>query len=265
MYPKKKGESHEYINILHRNKQDCEREYLDSLKRKYNDVHTYSIEKFKKGSKYLIGAKLKANGLEANCSLLTKVEGNSKFRKYSYEPTIAVGTHSIRKEHKLELTFIAYVLEQIQRKFPISGRIIDMSGKTHTVKLKTGSKILFSMLNPLKEWTNASSLESPPLILNKHCPLCQFNSFCRKKAEQEDNLSLLERVTPKVIQKYERKGIFTIKQLSYLYKPRRQRKRAKRNSVVHNLELQALAIRTDKVYLQKIPEITRKPIELFWV
>ena len=33
--------------------------------------------------------------------------------------------------------------------------------------------------------------------------------------------------------------------------------------VAHNLELQALALRTDKIYAQQLPELSRQPIELF--
>ncbi len=65
-------------------------------------------------------------------------------------------------------------------------------------------------------------------------------------------------MTPKSIRQYERKGIFTVKQLSYLFKPRKRKKRAKNPPpITHNIELQALAIRTDKIYLQEIPSLIR--------
>ena len=65
------------------------------------------------------------------------------------------------------------------------------------------------------------------MVLNKHCPSCPFRDACLQQAEKEDNLSLLDRMTPKLMRKYHDKGIFTIKQLSYVYKPRRSRKKAK--------------------------------------
>ena len=64
------------------------------------------------------------------------------------------------------------------------------------------------------------------------------------------------------MRKYHEKGIFTIKQLSHVYKPRRSRKKAKRQ-VRHSLELQALAIRTGKVHVEHLPELPRGPVELF--
>jgi len=106
------------------------------------------------------------------------------------------------------------------------------------------------------------SLE-PSLVLNNHCLVCEYSSVCMEKAKADDNLSLLDRATTKIIEKYKKKGIFTIQQLSYQYKPRRRRKHRAKQPISHNLELQALAIRTDKILVQSLPELLRQPIELF--
>jgi uncharacterized protein (DUF433 family) len=116
----------------------------------------------------------------------------------------------------------------------------------------------------LKSWCNSPPSESPALVLNKHCPSCQFKDICREQAEKENNLSLLDRMTPKAIQKYNKRGIFTVHQLSYLFKPRRKRKKRKNpEPIKHSLELQALAIREKKIYIQEMPELVRQPVELF--
>ena len=103
---------------------------------------------------------------------------------------------------------------------------------------------------------------APPVILNRHCPLCPFRTECRAKAEADDDLSLLDRMTPKAIRRYHKKGIFTVTQLSYLFRPRRRR-RGTGASPAFKLELQALAIRTGKIYLQTPPGVVRKPVEFF--
>jgi predicted RecB family nuclease len=67
-----------------------------------------------------------------------------------------------------------------------------------------------------------------------------------------------------VIRQYEKKGIFTVKQLSYLFRPRKRKKRAKNPPpTTHKIELQALAIRTGRIYLQELPTLTRQETELF--
>jgi hypothetical protein len=104
----------------------------------------------------------------------------------------------------------------------------------------------------------------PPIVLNKHCPLCPFQRACHAQAEQEDNLSLLDGVTARVMRQYAKKGIFTIKQFSFLFKPRKRKKRSRPSPpVIHKLELQALAIRENKIYLEEPPAVSRQPVELF--
>jgi hypothetical protein len=80
----------------------------------------------------------------------------------------------------------------------------------------------------LRRWTGEAAPEAPPVILNKHCPCCPFRDGCRQLAEREDSLSLLDRITPKLMRKYHEKGISTVHQLSHLFRPRRNRKRGKR-------------------------------------
>jgi len=127
-------------------------------------------------------------------------------------------------------------------------------------KLSSFTKNIKKIISELNKILSDSG--EPSLILNKYCSVCEYSASCKEKAKADGNMSLLDRATSKVIEKYKKKGIFTIQQLSYLYKPRRQKKRAKQ-LVAHNLELQALALKTDKIYVQQLPELSRQPIELF--
>jgi len=259
------GTPHEYIKILEQQRQDNQCKYLDNLQKKNPDVQPYSQDALKGGSDFLINASLDVNGLAANCAILTKVKTHSNLGRYSYETTIFAGTYRIKEEQKLELYFVGHVLEHLQKKSPVSGRIIGLDEKSYTVKIGNRHKTLNPLLEPLQEWGVASSPEPPALILNKHCPTCQFQILCQTQAEQEDNLSLLNGIsTPKIINKYAKKGLFTVKQLSYTFKPRKRKKRAKNlPPTIHKPELQALAIREKKIYLQEIPQLSRQPVELF--
>ena len=220
-----KGEPHEYVQILEQQRQANQERYLDRLQQTHADLQPYSLENLRKGSEVLINAHLQVDGFAANCGVLTRVEGTSTFGKYSYEPSMFVGTHSISNEQKLALSFVGYVLERLQSKSPVAGKIIGMDGTAHTVKLDHHAKDLRSLLEPLHAWTTVDAPTPPPIILNKHCPLCPFQRWCHAQAEQEDNLSLLNSMTARVMRQYEKKGIFTVKQLSYLFKPRKRKKR----------------------------------------
>jgi len=260
----KAGKVHEYVEILDKTRATAQAAYLKKLREKGSTLQSFTSHGLDSKASLIADTVLETENLRADCGLLTKVATHSTFGHYSYEPMIFVGTHTISKEQKLALIFTAYVLEQVQQKAPEKGVIVNAEGKTRKVKVDEADKTLLPVLEPLKEWLTEEKPEEPTVILNKHCPLCQFRDACRAKANQEDNLSLLDRMTPKTMRKLERKGIFTVTQLSYTFRPRKRKKRTKNPPpVTHKLELQALAIREKKIYIQEMPEIERKPVELF--
>ena len=81
-------------------------------------------------------------------------------------------------------------------------------------------------INRLRGLVNDAPAEAPPLNLGKHCLTCEFRDHCVAEAERTDSLFLLDKMTPKLAAKYQKKGIFTLTQLSYVYRPRRRRKKA---------------------------------------
>ena len=103
----------------------------------------------------------------------------------------------------------------------------------------------------------------PEPILNNHCPACQFQQRCRARAAAIDHLSLLRGMGEKEIAKLGRRGIFTITQLSYTYRPRRTGK-DQRPIRGHSFALQALAIREKKIYVLGNPELPDSPVRIYF-
>ena len=91
--------------------------------------------------------------------------------------------------------------------------------------------------------TRATSGLLPRLLLNDHCPVCEFRQRCHDQAVREDNLSLLRGLGEKEVNGYARKGILTLTQLAHTFRPRRKGKRAKGRTNPRYHALQALAIR----------------------
>jgi predicted RecB family nuclease len=179
--------------------------------------------------------------------------------EFFYEPVIVLGSNQIAKENRLELAYLCFLLEKIQNKFPEKGLIIDKKGGKHRVELTKLKKSLKSIISEIQSFDQTP----PKLILNRHCSQCSFENTCKTLAQKEDNLSLLDRITPKQVNKLEKKGIFTVKQLSFIYKPRRLNIKAKNPPILYKPEIQALAIHTAKTYIQRLPALDRKPIEIF--
>ena len=80
-----------------------------------------------------------------------------------------------------------------------------------------------SKAQKLLESTNIiiNQKEPPSFYKNKHCSECPFWNHCYPKLKEKDCISLLGSISPKTITTYHSKGIFTITQLSYLFRPRR--------------------------------------------
>jgi predicted RecB family nuclease len=214
------------------------------------------------GREIVAAADLTADGLHAHYDFLKKVNESSRLGRFSYESVKVIGTRRASRPDTLGLAYEGLVLGEVQGRQPSSGMLVLLGDRRAKVKLVGKYKEVRRIVDVLRAWAGNPAGDGPPVLLNKHCPNCPFRDACLQQAEREDNLSLLDRMTPKLMRKYHEKGIFTVKQLSYLFKPRRSRKKAKRQ-VRHSLELQALAIRTGKVHVEHLPELPRSPIELF--
>ena len=109
--------------------------------------------------------------------------------------------------------------------------------------------------------------KQPPLVLNRHCAVCDFQSSCRGLAIERDDLSLLTAMTGKERAKCNAKGIFTTTQLSYGYRPRRRKrtkpdaecstKTTKRTAPAarNDHKLKALAVKKGQIHVVGTPSL----------
>ncbi len=66
-------------------------------------------------------------------------------------------------------------------------------------------------------------------------------------------------MSEKEVIKQNKKGIFTVTQLSYTFRPRRKGKRVKDKTPNHYYPLKALAIRENKIFIFETPELVNLP------
>jgi predicted RecB family nuclease len=105
-------------------------------------------------------------------------------------PIRLVFTNKVDKHDKLSLAFNALVLSQMLGCEIGTGKIIH--GNNYTI-LKVNTGALTSEVRRLTEEIGVllSSNTPPDLVLNRHCPECEFQNRCRQKAVEKDDLSLL--------------------------------------------------------------------------
>src|SRR5207249_3710947 len=99
--------------------------------------------------------------------------------------------------------FVAWILGKLQDRIPERGRIINIIGEVYDIELKSLPKLLHPMITILQEWAISNCVQTPRVIINKHCTYCQFQKLCQDEAEREDNISLLSGITRKSFRQYE--------------------------------------------------------------
>jgi hypothetical protein len=112
----------------------------------------------------------------------------------------AVHPHSIHlhqqttQRRQAAVGFDAFVLSELLGREVGLGKIIHGDDRA-TLKVNTGA--LITEVRRLTEKIGAllSSNSPPELILNRHCPECEFQNQCRQKAVEKDELSLLSGIT----------------------------------------------------------------------
>ena len=107
----------------------------------------------------------------------------------------------------------------------------------------------------LQELRDLQTGTPPRLMLNSHCPLCEFRQRCHAEALAKDDLSLLRGLSPKEITRYNKRGIFTVTQLSCTFRPRKRPQTSPQKPPPHQDALQALAIRDQKIYVYGTPQL----------
>jgi transposase IS66 family protein/RNase H-like protein len=104
--------------------------------------------------------------------------------------------------------------------------------------------------------------EPPAFYKNPHCNECHLKESCLQKLKQRDCISLLGGMSPHISSTFHKKGIFSILQLSHIFRPRR-RNRILQKSGKFPFELKALAIREQKTYVLHKPELKENPISIY--
>ena len=109
----------------------------------------------------------------------------------------------------------------------------------------------------IKGITALLAADSPPdLLLNRHCGQCEFHARCRQRATEKDELSLLSGMSEKERKGLHAKGIFTVTQLSYSFRPRRRRRGSRNKPEKFHHSLRALAIRQNTIHATDLPDLT---------
>jgi predicted RecB family nuclease len=196
--------------------------------------------------------RLSANDLESHLQAVERMPSEGGARADQLVPYRFEFANKLTKNHKLSLAFDAHLLSEAVGREVSVGKITH--GDSHaTLKVKLLS-LVSEVKKRIKDITALLANNAPPdVVLNRHCGQCEFQARCHKQAMDKDELSLLSGMSEKERSRLHDKGIFTVRQLSYTFRPRRRRRNAQGRQEKYHHSLRALAIRENKIHTVDLP------------
>jgi predicted RecB family nuclease len=260
------GDRSEFLEWQRRILDDYKQKCSLRLQERCNESDDYylgspSLEDLK-GNQYriVINCVLQAEHLQSSFHALARLDSDPRKLK-PYIPIRFVPSEKIAKRDKLLLAFDALVISIASGEMPPFGRIIHGNDQRN---VRIGlSQLMKSAQAIVQDIKKQVSTQAPELRLNKHCGECEFQQQCHAIAVDRDDLSLLSRMTEKEKDQQRAKGILSVTQLSYTFRPRRRPKRSPIHGNKHNYALQALAIRERKIHVVGRPELKLAPTSVF--
>jgi predicted RecB family nuclease len=208
----------------------------------------------------VIGATIEALGVSLTVDVLERQGMGTGSRQPDYVPIIFSHKTRLAREDSLLAALHGIVLtEALGRPVPfvkivhgpgLSATRIKLVGATGPTRLAAESRKILDALR-----LQIQSAAIPQMVLNAHCPSCEYRERCRAQAIEKDDLSLLRGMSAKEIQAQKQRGISTVSQFACTFRPKSVGARRSRPPRRHNHALQALAIRDKKIYVARTPEI----------
>jgi predicted RecB family nuclease len=167
-----------------------------------------------------IDVRWRTKALESYLQAVERIPSESHGRPAQFIPYRFEFANKIGKEHKLLLAFDALLLSEALGREVNLGTIVH--GDSHDMLKVKIPAFASEVRKRIKQITALLAGNSPPdLVLNRHCGQCEFKTRCSMQAKEKDELSLLSGISEKDRKTLRRKGIFTVTQLSYTFRPRR--------------------------------------------
>ena len=211
----------------------------------------------------IVNATASVDGLSSLIEAAEQMKGMDQFDASVYAPVLFIRNEIVSRIDKLLLAFNGLALSLVQGVFPPIGKIVH--GHSNRVLKCKLEPLAHEVRNVLAEFqaAQAKQITVPRVTLNRHCNICEFQLDCHRLAEDSDDLSLMRGLSEKEIEKQRNRGITTVTQFAYTYRPGRRGKRKTGTARKHDVALQAVAIRDKKVYVLDSPTVPSSRVALY--
>ena len=261
------GTKSDFETLLIEARQDARTRAIGKIRRLYangemlTDV-VLSRAVLRQGNPFILGGHYQDDSHAIEFDGLKKVDGPSILGEFHYQPALFSEADRARRSDRNSLAMLAALLARIQGTVPSSGIVfLGPSCAMTTIGLGAAFRPAVDLLRHAERMHGVAA--RPKLLLNDHCPICEFRDRCRAQAIAEDNLSLLRALHENAIKSYARKGLLTLTQLAHTFRPRRRGKRSERPLKLRDHTLHALAIRDKTIYVLGSPEVPTARVRIY--
>jgi predicted RecB family nuclease len=232
-------------------------------KRAQRHVADSGILVTKKTLEVASNAILRDGNIVVHIDALVKEQHSSGVSQMSYVPVMFNHRNEVTKEDKLLIGFTGEVLARRESIRPEYGRLIhgDEYGNT---KVHLTESLVSECDRILAEITRIGDANAiPHFRLSKHCSICEYQEKCHSMAVEKDDLSLLSGLGDREIAGLNKRGIFTVTQFSYTFRPRKKPKRVAKRGPKHYHALNALALRNQRIYVANRPVLPSSDVSVY--
>ena len=217
----------------------------------------------KAGDTHILGARAEALGVALRFDLLERHVDRDDDSRRLYVPVLFSHRNKLTREDSRLAALHGIVLAgALGQPVPFVKIVHGPGFSVSKIKL-VGPKATTSLVKEARQILDklrkqVESTSPPLMILNSHCPSCEFRERCHTEAVHRDDLSLMRGMSEKEILAQRKRGINTVTQFACTFRPKSIGLRRSKPLKRHLHALQALAVRDKKVYMVRAPEIPAK-------
>lgn len=174
-------------------------------------------EAMKAGPDYIYQAVLWHGQWHGYVDLLKRVETPSKFGSFSYEALDTKSAKTPKPNHIIQLCVYSDLLEQSQQVAPRDFSVILRNGEETSFLFQDFAYYYATIKRQFEDFIETPDQTSRPFPCTA-CSICQWRDLCNAQWLKEDHLGQVANIKQSQINKLEKAGVSTLKDLAFLNK-----------------------------------------------
>lgn len=191
--------------------------------------------------------------------LLVKKKGESSLGNWHYVPIDIKSSHYLKPVQKMQLSFYARLLEEVQGKFPLYAAILNIDHEEIGFKPKPFQKKFTQRLAEIERIIEG---EKPPLVFTRTCLQGPWGKQCKAQAEEANDICLLYNVSRRALSALRDEGITTVDDAALMTPSELPKIPYMNPKALERMKLQAESLTHNEIRIVRTPSIPEADLVL---